>query len=137
VIAPFEISDGRRILLDRGFVATTGKDRPRVTGPAEITGNLHWPQETDGFTPEPDLGANIWFARNVPKMAQALDTEPVLLVARSQNDPGLRPLPVGTSRISNDHLNYAITWFSLALIWALMTGYFLWSSRAKSRKQNR
>jgi surfeit locus 1 family protein len=29
-------------------------------------------------------------------------------------------------------LQYAITWFSLALIWAAMTTYFLWRSRPKS-----
>ena len=35
------------------------------------------------------------------------------------------PLPV-TVNIPNDHLQYAITWFALAAVWALMTGYLLW-----------
>jgi surfeit locus 1 family protein len=132
VIAPFQTTDGRRILLDRGFIGSARRNDMRTTGAATITGNLHWPQETDSYTPAPDLPANTWFARDVPAMAQVLDTEPVLLIARSETDPNLTVLPVDTSRIPNDHLQYAITWFSLALIWAAMTATFLWRNRAAS-----
>ncbi len=123
---------GRTILVDRGFVPTTAKQTDRLTGPMQITGNLHWPDEIDSYTPEPDIDANIWFARDVPNLAAALGAEPVLLIARSQTDPGITPLPVSTAGIPNDHLQYAITWFGLALVWAAMTGYFLWRSRANS-----
>lgn len=130
IIAPFTTEGGRRILLDRGFVEVPNKDDPRVLGPMTVIGNLHWPQETDGFTPEPELATNTWFARDVPQMAAALKTEPVLLIARSRTGPGIRPLPVDSAGVPNDHLQYAITWFSLALIWAAMTVYFLWRTRA-------
>lgn len=129
IITPFE-TGGRRILLDRGFLREEDKGRTLSTGPADIDGNLDWPRETDRFTPAPDADANLWFARDVPAMAAALQAEPILLVARSQTDPALTPLPVDTAGIPNDHLQYAITWFSLAAIWAAMTGYFLWRSRA-------
>ena len=132
VIAPFVLSDGRRILLDRGFILTTDKDGARGTETATVSGNLQWPQETDGFTPEPDLDSNIWFARDVPGMAAALKTEPVLLVARAvtPEDKSITPLPVETAAIPNDHLQYAITWFSLAAIWLAMSLYFLRRRRA-------
>ncbi|WP_299943794.1 SURF1 family protein [uncultured Ruegeria sp.] len=130
-------ADNRTILVDRGFVPTSAKQAERLTGPMEITGNLHWPDEIDSYTPEPDIDENIWFARDVPNLAAALGTEPVLLIARSQTDPGVTPLPVDTAGIPNDHLQYAITWFGLALVWAAMTGYFLWRNRtpAKSEEQ--
>lgn len=131
IIAPFQTENGRLILLDRGFVATEHKTDERQTGPLTVTGNLHWPDETDGYTPEPDLAANIWFARDVSEMAARLGTEPVLLIARSATGPGIQPLPVDGTGIPNDHLQYAITWFSLALIWAAMTAYFLWRTRVK------
>ncbi|HCT33990.1 MAG TPA: SURF1 family protein, partial [Sulfitobacter sp.] len=101
-------------------------------GPATVTGNLQWPRETDSFTPEADLKGNIWFARDVPDMAQTLGTEPVLLVARSSTPQpaGISPLPVDTARIPNDHLQYAITWFSLAAIWLGMSLFFLRRRRA-------
>ena len=132
LIAPLRTDDGRRILIDRGFVRAAERDGVRALGPVEVTGLLHWPQETDSYTPEPDLASNTWFARDVSKMARALDTEPVLLVAQSQTDPGVTPMPVDTSAIPNDHLQYAITWFSLAFIWVAMTAYFLWRSRART-----
>ncbi len=131
LITALETRD-RRVLLDRGFVPV---DAPETTLPKKevnVTGNLQWPQETDGFTPAPDTDRNIWFARDVPAMAAALDTEPVLIVARTLtgDDPSVAPFPVDTSRIPNDHLQYAITWFSLAAIWLAMSLLFLRRRRA-------
>ncbi len=134
IIQPFSTAD-RTILVDRGFVPTTAKQAERVTGPMEVSGNLHWPDEIDSYTPEPDIDGNIWFARDVPTLAAALGTEPVLLIARSKTDPDITPLPVDTAGIPNDHLQYAITWFGLALVWAAMTGYFLWRNRAPSERE--
>ena len=128
IIAPFLMDDGRRVLLDRGFIKTTRKSDARSLGPATVVGNLHWPQETDSYTPPPD--ADTWFARDVPAMAAALETLPILVISVSKTDENIRPLPVDTSRIPNDHLQYAITWFSLALIWVSMTAYFMWRTRA-------
>ena len=136
IIAPFRVGD-RTILLDRGFVRIEDKNKDRQTGPMEVAGNLHWPDEIDGYTPEPDLKENIWFARDVPALAAELDTEPVLLIARSRTDPGVTPLPVDTAGIPNDHLQYAVTWFGLALVWAAMTAYFLWRGRAPSESRER
>ncbi len=129
IVSAFETDQGRRVLLDRGFVPDEARDAARGGGPARVTGNLHWPEETDGFTPENDLAGNIWFARDVPAMAAALDTEPVLIVAREVSGPdhGVTPLPVDTAGIPNDHLQYAVTWFGLAAVWIMMTG--LWVRR--------
>lgn len=136
IIQAFSTGD-RTILVDRGFVPTTAKQSGRLTGSMEVTGNLHWPDEIDSYTPEPDIDDNIWFARDVPALAAALEAEPVLLIARSQTDPNVTPLPVDTAGIPNDHLQYAITWFGLALVWAAMTGYFLWRNRANSESDER
>jgi surfeit locus 1 family protein len=134
IIAAFTANDGRRILLDRGFVPADRKNADRPTGQAGIIGNLHWPNETDSYTPAPDLNGNIWFARDAETMARALGTLPVFVITRKSSDPntGVTPLPVDTASIPNNHLQYAITWFSLAAIWAAMTSYFLWRTRAKS-----
>lgn len=126
VIAPMTLADGRRLLLDRGFVPIAEKDAARATGPIAVTGSLAWPQETDSFTSPPDREKNIWFARDVALMAAALGTEPAMIVvAESEGPAGPMPLPV-TVNIPNDHLQYAITWFLLAVVWTLMTGYLLY-----------
>ena len=61
-----------------------------------------------------------------PAMAATLKAEPVLVVARSDTGDGIEPMPVGTEGIPNDHLQYAITWFSLAAVWLGMTVFLLW-----------
>ncbi len=131
IISAFESGD-RRIMIDRGYVPLAAKDATRAATEARVIGNLHWPDEIDGFTPDPELSAAIWFARDVGAMAEALDTEPVLVIVRSQSpeDHSVTPLPVNTSGIPNDHLGYAITWFSLAIVWLAMTGFWLWRQRA-------
>lgn len=131
IISPFETDTGRRIMIDRGFVPTEAKAAARQGGAATIAGHLHWPREIDSYTPAPDVEGNTWFARDVPAMAAALNTEEILVIAQSQTDPNVTPLPVDTSGIPNDHLQYAITWFSLAAIWVAMTVFFLWRTRAR------
>ena len=113
----------RRVLVDRGFVEV-GADLPAPPdGPVTVTGNLHWPDDRLDSTPENDVAGNTWFARDVAPMAEVLGTEPLLVIARAVSPPeqGVAPLPVDTAGIPNDHLEYAITWFSLAGVWAIMT----------------
>jgi len=130
VIAPFE-TEGRRIMVDRGFIRLTDRDRDRPPVDATLVGNLHWPDETDGFTPDPE--GRLFFARDVAKMAAALGTEPVLLVVReTSEDPlAVTPLPVTTAGIPNNHLQYAVTWFLMAVVWAGMTAFFVAQRRRK------
>jgi surfeit locus 1 family protein len=131
IISPMQVND-RTILLDRGFVAEDGTPRILLQD-VTVTGNLLWPQETDSYTPPPDLTANIWFARDVPAMAKALGTEPVMIVAREgPDDSPISPAPVDTAGIPNNHKEYAITWFSLATAWAGMTVYLLWRIRQRT-----
>lgn len=127
IVSLFHTDDGRRLLLDRGIVGDREKETERPPVNATITGNLHWPEETDMFTPEPDRAVNIWFARDVDELSAELAAEPVLIVLRetSETDPAVTPLPVDTSAIPNDHLQYAVTWFGLALVWAAMTLYWI------------
>ena len=126
----------RRVLVDRGFVPVARTDIPSHSGVVTVQGNLQWPQETDGFTPAPELDENIWFARDVAYMAEVLKAEPILVVAKktSFNDAPVYPLPVDTAAIPNDHLSYAITWFSLAAIWVAMTLAFILRARRAPQK---
>lgn len=132
VIVPFELADGRSVLLDRGFVGIDEKDAPRHLGPLRVEGALDWPRETDRVTPEPDRARNIWVARDVALMAEALGTAPVLIVAEASDDPG-QPLPLPVSvDIPNNHLGYAIQWYGLAAVWAVMTLLWLWRIKRRA-----
>ena len=133
LIVPARSGD-RRLLVDLGFVqerrfASLAPLPERL----DIIGNLVWPDETDGFTPAPDLDGGLWFARDADAMAEALGTVPILVVAR-KTTPSIEdvsPMPVTTEGIPNDHLNYAITWFSLFAVWLGMTAYWLWRIRRR------
>jgi len=137
LVAVFETDDGRRIMVDRGYIPGQGAlDEARRTapmGPVTVSGNLHWPDEVDSWTPEPD-SRGVFFGRDVGQMSEALGTEPFLIVARtvSQNEPAATPLPVTTVGIPNNHLGYAVQWFGLAIVWAGMTLFLLWRIRKRT-----
>ena len=132
VIAPMLLEDGRLILVDRGFLPETEKNVVRAGGDVTAIGSLVWPQETDKYVPDPNREKNIWFARDVSLMAEALETGQVMLaISRSTNNDGITPQRVAVN-ISNRHLEYVMTWFSLAAIWIGMTGYALWRIKPKT-----
>lgn len=131
VIGVFD-TDGRRVLVDRGYLPEDARTVARTVTVARVEGNLQWPQDSDSFTPPPDAKTGLWYARDVDAMAKALNTEPVLIVARSPTGDGIAPMPVDTSGIPNDHWGYAITWFLLAAVWAGMTGALLWRTGART-----
>lgn len=138
IISPFTLNDGRRVLLDLGFVPEDLKEpatrpSPERSGEVDVTGALLWPSETDGFTPDPDPDRNIWFAREVGAMAAALETKPVLIVAE-ENVLGEWPraMPPGVD-LPNRHLEYAATWFGLAFAWGAMTLVWIYS-QLRSRR---
>ena len=134
VISAFK-TEGRRILVDRGFIDLSKSSDMQADQAVVVQGNLHWPDEVDGFTPAPDLEKNIWFARDVRALSEALQTQPILIVASQISPPNqnIKPLEIDFSVIPNDHLQYAVTWFSLAAIWIMMSGAFLWRSRKKKK----
>lgn len=115
------------IMVDLGLLPMTAKDAAPLTADMRISGTLLWPDDQNDSTPAPDLAENIWFARNVTTMSAALDSLPIMVIASqtSPADPRLTPLPVTTAGIKNDHLEYAITWFLLAAVWAIMTLYLI------------
>ena len=67
-------------------------------------------------------------------VAEALGTEPILIIAHrmSGSDPRATPMPVTSAGIPNNHLGYAVQWFGLALVWAGMTAFLIWRIYARS-----
>lgn len=132
VIAAYTTDDGRQILIDRGFVPETEKTTPRPPRSQAVTGNLNWPDDVTSSTPGYDADRAIWYGRDVTGIATLLNTEPVLVIARSDTGDGVIPRPVTTAGFRNDHWQYAVTWFSLAVAWAGMTVFLLWRIRGRT-----
>ena len=129
------------IMVDLGWIPKNKKNEIRPKGDARIVGYISYPDDhDDSFTPEPDIINNIWFSRFVPDMARQLKVKPFLVVAEQiqikenglwTDYQSVKPLPISLN-IKNDHREYAITWFSLALVWFLMTIYLLWRIKQKT-----
>lgn len=138
----FATDDGRKVMVDLGWVPLTQLGNPfDKFAQIAVTGNLHWPDDKDDWTPDPDP-KGIWFTRDVPSISEGLQAEQTLIVARDvqlldlttplQSYP-FQTLPLDSSGIKNDHLNYAITWFMLALVWVMMTCYLIFRIRQEDR----
>ncbi|MBU2992023.1 SURF1 family protein [Octadecabacter sp. 1_MG-2023] len=123
IISAFVTTSGRRIMIDQGLLPLYADQGTPMTEQVTVQGNLIWP---DDISDQPPSG-DEWYARNVPAMAEVLKTEPILiqLYAASAYDERLTPLQVDTRNIKNDHLEYAITWFLLAVVWAAMTIFYM------------
>jgi surfeit locus 1 family protein len=129
LIAPFRTSDGRLLLVDRGFLPVAEKNEggraarptPVPAGDATLTAALRWPQAADWFAAAGQGPAdNVWLSRDVAALAPLWGAEPLLLVAETPTAAGGRwpePMPV-TVDLPNDHLGYAVTWGALAAVWA-------------------
>jgi surfeit locus 1 family protein len=141
VLTPLVMSDGRMMFVNRGFVPSELKDPAKraagaLDGKRRVVGLLRLPPPTKPsfFLPDnrPDL--NLWFWVDLPEMAKTAGVaDPVLFYvdADKTSNPGGWPKG-GITRLDlpNDHLQYAITWFSLAV--ALIVIYVLYHRRDAS-----
>jgi surfeit locus 1 family protein len=134
VISPLKLKNGSKILIDRGVIKEQDTDRlETLRQKSLVIGYLFWPNETDYFTPDPNLERNIWFSRDLEKMASFLETQPILVVATENRlDPSLK-MQDPTIDIPNNHLQYAITWFMMAILWFGMSAYFVYKMIKKKK----
>lgn len=128
VYTPMELGDGRWLFVNRGFVPESLRDpskRPdgQVTGATSVTGLLRIPGERRMFTPENDVPKNVWYWRDLDGMKHAefgssdVRVLPVYLDAESGTGAAASWPRGGTTitRLANRHLEYALTWYGLAL----------------------
>lgn len=124
ILTPFALSDGREILLNRGWVPVEKKEtesRPESIaadqGEEEITIRLRTDSDHNFFTPEADPVHNLWFWKDISKMniARGLSLLPYTADVIAPQGEAL-PIPLEDKiELRNDHLGYAITWFLVAL----------------------
>jgi len=140
ILTPLLEPGGRMVFVNRGFIPAELKDPARrpagqLAGTVRVQGLLRLPPagRPAWFLPDnrPDL--NYWFWVDLPAMSAADKLEPdrvasFYIDADASPNPGGWPKG-GVTRLAlpNDHLQYAITWFSLAV--ALMVIYFLFHRR--------
>lgn len=137
VVTPLVTPDGITVLVDRGFVPETLREparRPESQPGGEVSIEGYASRHQGGrgfFTPDNDAGRNFWYWWDIPAMLSMADVPadhrvaPFILHALPGGGRELpEPVPPGQT-LSNNHLQYALTWFALALILALMAGLFI------------
>jgi surfeit locus 1 family protein len=133
VFAPAQFAGGSIVMVNRGFVPLDRKDpanRPggNQRGIVDIVGVMRWPESRGLFTPADDPKTNVWYLRDPQAMAAAKKwamSAPFFIDQEAPVPPGGWPKPGKLSvELSNNHLQYAITWFGLAL--ALAGVYVVW-----------
>jgi cytochrome oxidase assembly protein ShyY1 len=147
---PARLPSGETVVVNAGFVTNTMQDRsvedravaPLVTDrPVTLTGYLRFPEKAGLLTPAEHPATRLWFTRDQLSMAHALSWGEVApfyvdletpVPASGIPKPG--PLEV---HLRDDHMQYAITWFSLAGAVLIAFGVWLRAQRraAKSHEQ--
>jgi surfeit locus 1 family protein len=150
VFTPARLAGGGIVMIDRGFVPESRQDPKsradgQISGPVEIVGAMRWPEARHWFTPADDPAHNLWFSRDPLAIAAAkglgakelgakgLGTvAPFYIEQEAPMPPGGLPSPGKiVVNLPNNHLQYAITWFGLAL--ALAGVFIAWAVSTRRR----
>jgi surfeit locus 1 family protein len=125
VLTPLLRADGSALLVDRGWVPAdqahpAARRDGQVEGPITITGIARYRGDdaANWFTPANQPEQAMWFSYDLPALEQALDLALLPVVVEADDRPNPGGLPIGgLTRIAliNNHLQYAITWYGLAL----------------------
>lgn len=132
--APVRTAAGQTVVVNLGFVPD-GRVAPDPADPEPVTlsGYLRFPEQVTPFTPIPDLMRRTWYLRDSAAMAQTLEwgeVAPFYLDLEAPSPPSGLPQPGPLRvRLRDQHLQYAITWFSLAVVTAAAFGFWVAGQR--------
>jgi surfeit locus 1 family protein len=136
LLVPLIRDTGDTILVDRGFVPFDHASElvPFAEPPASNTvdGIVRAPEPGGIFMPDNQPEKNIWYAVDIAAMSKAvgMTLAPVYIAARPAGSSGWPVATGGTegTGIRNEHLNYAIFWYSMALVLGVI---YVMSSRSR------
>jgi len=126
VLTPLVTDAGNTVLINRGFVPFPQRDpatRPQgqIEGETRVTGLLRLSEPGGGYLRANEPASDRWYSRDVTAIAAARglsDVAPYFIDAEALH-PEIPGAPIGGLTViafSNSHLQYALTWFGLALM---------------------
>lgn len=130
-----ERAGARPVLIDRGGLADEMRGQiTRPEGEVAVRGFARRPQAAAGaFQPPSDPAEGIYYWRDAVGMAgPGAFSFLVERLPEAGDGPWPRAQKPDPSGLPNNHLDYALTWFSLAGLLLGLTGYFLWTGRKSS-----
>jgi surfeit locus 1 family protein len=127
IYTPLRLPDGRVMFVNRGFVPYDRKEasaRPEGQVPGEVTvtglARERLEDKPSWLVPTNDPAKNIFYWKDLDAMAASADLgqPPLPFFVDADNTPSLGGLPIGGVTIidlPNNHLQYAVTWYGLAV----------------------
>ena len=125
VINPILIND-TNYLINRGWIPFEKKNSQEINvfDENDIIGTLKLQGRKNIFKPDNDLEENYWFSLNREDILKFTGKEfSKYIIYLNGNYQVPKPKKI-TANISNNHLKYALTWFSLAISILLLYLYF-------------
>jgi len=126
VITPFESLNSENVLVNRGWIQSNLKNNNiinKTTG-GKIQGLILRNIKPNIFKPENDIETNIWFSINLEQAKEVtgknFSNYILYLEDKKTNIPNPKKI---TINLPNNHLKYAITWYSISIS---IFGYFLY-----------
>jgi cytochrome oxidase assembly protein ShyY1 len=137
VFAPVRLTTGETVVVERGFLPDGQRAAREFSAaddaPLSLTGYLRFPEAPGLFTPKPDLAKRLWFARDTLGMAASLGwgkVAPFYIDLETPAPPTGWPKPAALEvHIRDQHLQYAVTWFGLAIVVAAAFAFWLRGQR--------
>ena len=125
------------VFVNRGFIpfelppGMTVRDAP--AGPVRFEGLIRPDDPAIRFTPDPDYGNRLLYRRSVAQLMRATGISVALPVTVDMPASPAGGLPqAGETKFTftNRHLEYALTWYGLAVVLVAVTGAAWWRRRA-------
>ncbi len=129
VITPFSLIDGGTILVNRGWVPEEKKDQNErsnslTPGIISVYGMARLPEKPNMFVPDNNPDSGNWYSINIKQIAQHTqlkDVAPYIFYAEKSGASRRYPIPQdSTWEPPNNHLYYAIFWYSMGLVLFIM-----------------
>ncbi|WP_425363810.1 SURF1 family protein [Candidatus Tisiphia endosymbiont of Hybos culiciformis] len=127
LVSPFQTDDNKIILVALGWFAGRYKKNINdiVDGSTEITGVILPGEKTKLFVLNNDVKNNVWFTLDLTQASDilGLKLEDFYLIMEGNNNRSdiLKSLSIkNLLNVRNDHLEYAVTWFALAISLAVI-----------------
>ena len=118
VITPFETLDKENILINRGWINKNLKNKSKINlvNSNKIKGLLKKNTKKNIFKPENDIQKNIWFYVNISEIQKMTGKNFNEYIVYLEDNKVETPFPKKiTIDVPNNHLKYAITWYSIAI----------------------
>ena len=128
VITPFETIGKELVLVNRGWISKELKNFPEINptqSSIKVTGLLRKIYKANIFKPDNDIENNVWFSVNLDDLEKFTKKKFGNFIIYLEDFDVEAPLPKKiTVDVPNNHLKYAITWYSIAISILLYYLYF-------------